>query len=64
MDREKVTAKAIGMLSGGLDSTLAVKLSLDQGIQVETLNYVTPFCKGNRRGQDEAEQVADTFGIR
>ena len=63
MVRDKVTAKAIGMLSGGLDSTLAVKLILDQGIQVEALNYVTPFCNCNRRGKCEAKEVADTFGI-
>jgi tRNA-specific 2-thiouridylase len=51
------------MLSGGLDSTLAVKLTLDQGHEVEALNYVTPFCNCNRRGKCEAKEVADTYGI-
>jgi len=46
-----------------LDSTLAVKLVLDQGIQVEALNYVTPFCQCNRKGRCEAVRVADEFGI-
>jgi len=55
--------KAIALLSGGLDSTLAVKLVLDQGIQVEALNYVTPFCQCNRKGRCEAVRVADEFGI-
>ena len=55
--------KAIALLSGGLDSTLAVKLVLDQGIQVEALNYVTPFCQCNRKGRCEAARVADEFGI-
>jgi len=36
--------KAVGMISGGLDSTLAVKLMLDQGIQVLGLNFNTGFC--------------------
>jgi tRNA U34 2-thiouridine synthase MnmA/TrmU len=55
--------KAIALLSGGLDSTLAVRLVLDQGIQVEALNYVTPFCQCNRKGRCEALRVADQFGI-
>ena len=55
--------KAIAMLSGGLDSTLAVKLILDQGIEVEALNFVTPFCNCNRNGRCEAKHVASEFGI-
>lgn len=35
--------KAVGLLSRGLDSTLAVKLMLEQGINVVALNFVTPF---------------------
>ena len=63
MDREAAVLKAVALLSGGLDSTLAVKLILDQGIEVEALNYVTPFCNCNRRGGCEATRVADTFDI-
>jgi tRNA U34 2-thiouridine synthase MnmA/TrmU len=63
MDREIMNPKAIALLSGGLDSTLAVKLILDQGIEVEALNYVTPFCTCNRRGKCEARHVAETFGM-
>jgi len=55
--------KAIALLSGGLDSTLAVKLILDQGIEVEALNFVTPFCTCNRRGRCEAAHIAERFGI-
>ena len=36
--------KALGLLSGGLDSSLAVKLVLDQGLDVEAVNFVSPFC--------------------
>ena len=42
--------KALALLSGGLDSTLAVKLILDQGVDVEALNFVTPFCLCGRGG--------------
>lgn len=55
--------KAIALLSGGLDSTLAVRLILDQGITVEALNFVTPFCTCNRRGRCEARAVAEQLGI-
>jgi tRNA-specific 2-thiouridylase len=55
--------QAIALLSGGLDSTLAVRLMLDQGIEVEALNFVTPFCQCNRNGRCEALHVADQFDI-
>jgi tRNA U34 2-thiouridine synthase MnmA/TrmU len=55
--------RAIALLSGGLDSTLAVRLVLDQGIQVEALNFVTPFCTCNRQGRCEAQHVGDQVGI-
>jgi len=55
--------KAIALLSGGLDSTLAVRLILDQGIEVEALNFATPFCTCNRRGHCEAAYVAEKFNI-
>ncbi len=35
---------AVGLLSGGLDSTLAAKMILDQGIEVHAVNFVSPFC--------------------
>lgn len=58
-------AKAIGLLSGGLDSTLATKLMLDQDIEVIALNFVTPFCTCTRKGcKHAASQVARRFGIK
>jgi len=36
--------RAVGMLSGGLDSTLATQLMLNQGIEVLGLNLYTGFC--------------------
>ncbi len=35
--------KAIALLSGGLDSTLALRLVMDQGINVEALKFTSPF---------------------
>ncbi|MBF0427503.1 MAG: tRNA (5-methylaminomethyl-2-thiouridylate)-methyltransferase [Magnetococcales bacterium] len=42
--------RALGLLSGGLDSTLAVKLLLDQGIEVECVNFHTGFCIQSHTG--------------
>ena len=36
--------KAVVLLSGGLDSMLAAKLMLEQGIHVEGINFFTGFC--------------------
>lgn len=56
--------KAIGLLSGGLDSTLAVKLILNQGIEVTALNFITPFCTCTRKGcKHEASRIAEKFDI-
>ena len=44
---EKV--RAIGLLSGGLDSTLAARVLLEQGIEVLGLHYSTGFCMNDHR---------------
>jgi tRNA U34 2-thiouridine synthase MnmA/TrmU len=36
--------KAVGLLSGGLDSTLAAKLLQEQRIEVCAINFSSPFC--------------------
>ncbi len=36
--------RAVALLSGGLDSTLAVRLLIDQGIEVKALHFYTGFC--------------------
>lgn len=42
--------KAVALLSEGLDSSLAVKLVQEQGIEVVGVNFVTPFCLYDRNG--------------
>ena len=64
-----MSRKALALLSGGLDSTLAVKVMLEQGIEVEALNFTSPFCtctsnKSKSTGcKSEAVRVAEEFGI-
>lgn len=57
--------KALALLSGGLDSTLAIRVVLEQGIDVGAVNFYTPFCLCNRKGncKNEARRVAEEFGI-
>ncbi|UCG63904.1 MAG: hypothetical protein JSW12_14725 [Deltaproteobacteria bacterium] len=42
--RKRTRIKAVGLLSGGLDSTLAAKLMLEQKIEVYAINFTSPFC--------------------
>jgi tRNA U34 2-thiouridine synthase MnmA/TrmU len=41
--------KAIALLSGGLDSTLAVKIIQNMGIEIKALNFHTGFCLVDHR---------------
>jgi len=52
--------KALALLSGGLDSILATKLVLDQGIEVVALNFILPFAVEK---EDYAGEVAKRFEI-
>lgn len=36
--------KAVALISGGLDSLLAAKLMIEQGVHVEGINFYTGFC--------------------
>ena len=42
--------KALVLLSGGLDSILATKIILNQGIEVEAINFTSPFCLCGKGG--------------
>lgn len=51
--------KALAMLSGGLDSSLAVKVIQAQGINVEAITFKSPFF-----GSKNAEKMAINLGIK
>ncbi|MBT0158587.1 hypothetical protein G4O51_01225 [Candidatus Bathyarchaeota archaeon A05DMB-2] len=55
--------KAICMFSGGLDSTLAAKLILDQGIEVEAVHFVSPFSVHEKGKDDIVAETAKQLGI-
>ena len=67
--------KAIALISGGLDSMLAAKVMLDQGIHVEGINFYTGFCveghthairkkDQNKIKRNNALWVAEQLGIK
>jgi tRNA-uridine 2-sulfurtransferase len=63
---EEKKPKAVALLSGGLDSTLAVKIMLEQGIDIEAIAIKTPFCDfdcGRGCGQ-RVKEVADELGVK
>jgi tRNA-uridine 2-sulfurtransferase len=57
--------KAIALLSGGLDSTLAAKVMLEQGIELEALNFLTVFCTCTNRGETclASQKAVNALGI-
>lgn len=67
--------KAIALISGGLDSMLAAKLMMEQGIHVEGLNFFTGFCveghthairkhDAKKQKRNNALWVAEQLGIK
>ena len=60
--------KAIVLISGGLDSTLAAKLTKDLGLELIALNTRTPFCLCNHRSSQGcfhgAASVAKDLGLK
>lgn len=65
MTREKI--KAIALLSGGLDSTLAIKIMREQEIEVVAVNFISPFCTCSPRSAGTchlAAAVAGELGVK
>ncbi len=68
-DKEQI--KAVGLFSGGLDSTLAVRIMLEQGIRVSALHFRTGFSFVERKrvagrgpaGPSDAERAAAMLGV-
>ncbi|MDD1759165.1 MAG: 7-cyano-7-deazaguanine synthase [Methanothrix sp.] len=60
--------KAVILLSGGLDSTLAAELMSREGLELLAVNFKTPFCLCDRHSSNlgcgsNARRVADSLGI-
>lgn len=55
--------KALALLSGGLDSMLAVRLIIDQGIEATGVGFTSPFF-GSERGRRAAENLGIPFQAR
>ncbi len=57
--------KALSLFSGGLDSILATRLIMDQGIEVEAVQFVTPFFNYDALQDLEGhkKKIKDAFGI-
>ena len=57
--------KAIALLSGGLDSTLAAKVVMEQGVELEALNFLTVFCTCTNRGETclASQKAVENLGI-
>jgi tRNA-uridine 2-sulfurtransferase len=51
--------KALGLMSGGLDSMLAAKLVKESGVEVEVITFETPFCHCGAG----ATKAAETVGV-
>ena len=52
--------KVLALLSGGLDSTLAVKIAQNLGLDVEAAHFTTPFCLCDKCA---VQAVAERFDI-
>jgi len=62
-----MTVRGLALLSGGLDSTLAIRIIQEQGVQVTALNFTSPFCNCTERGSgcaNQAVQVAQELDVR
>ncbi|MDH5681452.1 MAG: hypothetical protein OEZ36_07690 [Spirochaetota bacterium] len=56
--------KAVALLSGGLDSTIATRLIMDMGVDITALNFHTVFCTCTHKGcKFESRQVANEFDL-
>lgn len=55
--------KALSLFSGGLDSMLATKLILNQGIKVEGIHFSNLFCQCKEENTSGAVETAKQLGI-
>ena len=57
--------RAVALLSGGLDSILAVKIVREQGIEVTAVHFVTPFSSTSRNNHSihTVREVIKNMGV-
>ncbi len=60
----KKRRKALALLSGGLDSSLAAKMVMDQGVLVEAITLISPFYSCGDVDGCAAAIVASVLGIK
>ncbi len=62
---DKKIIKAVGLLSGGLDSILAVKCMLEQGISVIPVHFLMPFMRSSPESVENSsmKRHCDQFGL-
>ena len=59
---EKRRPKAVALLSGGLDSTLAVRMLKEQGVDVHAVNFYTGFCvTESKRGRGQTDKSGEAY---
>lgn len=59
------TIKALALFSGGLDSILACRVIMQQGIEVKALHFITPFFGYSKKGREEEvrHSIFKRYGI-
>jgi tRNA U34 2-thiouridine synthase MnmA/TrmU len=65
MDRKSI--KTLGLLSGGLDSTIAVRMMVKLGYDVTVLNFMSPFCTCTKKSngcKSAAHKAAAELGVK
>lgn len=59
---QKAKGKALVLFSGGLDSSLAIRLMQEQGVEVEAITFLTPFYT-TKEGGFSLERAAEKLGV-
>ncbi|MEM2567786.1 MAG: tRNA 4-thiouridine(8) synthase ThiI [Candidatus Bathyarchaeia archaeon] len=59
---KKAKVKALALFSGGLDSSLAIRLMQEQGIEVEAITFLTPFYTA-KEGGFSLQRAAERLGV-
>lgn len=61
--KDSIPTRAVALMSGGLDSVLAVKIILDQGVDVIGLSFAGGYCPVPRGEKSRAQRAGEQLGI-